>query len=136
MTNSARGVMSIASSAAALVLALESCRYEPPRVEGLDPHQMPEEVRADYALFAMRCSKCHSLSRPLQSGIVDDGFWAEYVERMRRQPGSDITIEETIPILRFLHFFSTGQLAKREPRPAVEERSLTKPMAPRDGGDE
>jgi hypothetical protein len=117
MTNS-RGVrMSIALWFSVLVLWGASCRYEPPRVEGLDPKSMPEEVRADYALFALRCSKCHSLARPLQSGITDDNYWAEYVERMRRQPGSDITLEETVPILRFLHYRSTGQLAKREPLP-------------------
>jgi hypothetical protein len=92
---------------------------------------MPAEVRDDYALFALRCSKCHSLSRPLQSGITDDVFWVEYVERMRRQPGSDITIEDTVPILRFLHFFSTGQVARRDFRPPPLPPSLA-----RDGGDE
>ena len=87
-----------------------SCHPEPPRFEGLDPAQMPVEVRADYALFAHRCSKCHSLARPLQSGITSDEYWAIYVERMRRQPGSDISIEDTVYILRFLHYLSTGQV--------------------------
>jgi hypothetical protein len=129
MTNSRRVRMSIALPISYFTLAAASCHYEPPRHEGLDPLRMPPEVRADYALFALRCSKCHSLSRPLQSGIVEDGFWAEYVERMRRQPGSDITLEDTIPILRFLHYYSTGQLAKRD--------QFQLPAAPsRDGGDE
>jgi hypothetical protein len=128
MTSSRRARISIGLSALGLVLGA-SCHHEPPRVEGMDPQQMPEQVRADYALFAHRCSKCHSLSRPLQSGIVSDEYWAEYVERMRKQPGSDISIEDTVPILRFLHFFSTGQLARRDVR-AMD-------IAPvRDGGGE
>src|ERR1041384_4662610 len=73
------------------------------RTEGLDVATLPVEVRADYELFADRCSRCHSLARPLESGIKDDGFWKEYVESMRRQPGSGISPSDEIPILRFLH---------------------------------
>jgi hypothetical protein len=79
------------------------------RGEGLDPSVIPPEEQADYALFAQRCSKCHSLARPLESGITEDSFWRAYVEKMRRQPGSGITPEDTIPILRFLHWFSASQ---------------------------
>ncbi len=100
-------------SALGLALLVAGCRYEPPRAEGLDPGLMPEEVRGDYALFAYRCSKCHSLSRPLQAGITSDVYWAEYVERMRRQPSSGISHEDVPLILRFLHYLSTGQVVKR-----------------------
>lgn len=77
--------------------------------EGLDVAQLPEHVRPDYTLFARRCSKCHSLSRPLNSGIVDDQVWVAYVNKMRRQPGSGISPQDTTPILRFLHFYSIEQ---------------------------
>ena len=89
---------------------------------------MPEEVRSDYALFAQRCSKCHSLSRPLQSGITDDRYWEDYVERMRRQPSSGISIEDTVFILRFLHYLSTGQIRRPNEGPTT--------AAARDAGDE
>ncbi len=75
---------------------------------------MPDQMRADYEVFAQRCSKCHSLSRPLDSGITDDDFWREYVERMRRQPGSGISLEDETPILRFLHHYSLDQLRRRQ----------------------
>jgi hypothetical protein len=77
--------------------------------EGLDVAQLPEQVRPDYALFARRCSKCHSLARPLNSGIVDDTVWVAYVDKMRRQPGSGISPQDAAPILRFLHFYSGEQ---------------------------
>jgi mono/diheme cytochrome c family protein len=74
--------------------------------DGLDAAQLPAAIRPDYAVFARRCSKCHQLARPLGSGIHDDALWVDYVERMRRQPGSGISRADTVPILRFLHYYS------------------------------
>jgi hypothetical protein len=74
---------------------------------------MPPAVVADYELFAIRCSKCHSLARPLGSGITEDAYWAKYVERMRRQPGSGISPTDVPTILRFLHYYSQEQIKKR-----------------------
>jgi hypothetical protein len=82
------------------------------RSEGLDVATLPPEVRGDYEVFAHKCSKCHSLARPLQSGISDDDFWREYVARMRRQPASGIHRNDEEPILRFLHYYS---MSKRRP---------------------
>ena len=82
----------------------------------VDTAKVPVELRADYAVFEQRCSKCHSLARPLTSGIDDDEYWKRYVERMRRQPSSGISPEDEIPILRFLHYFSEEQKKKKGAR--------------------
>ena len=79
----------------------------------VDTAKVPAELREDYAVFAQRCSKCHSLARPLTSGIDDDEYWKRYVERMRRQPASGISPEDEVPILRFLHYFSEEQKKKK-----------------------
>jgi hypothetical protein len=84
--------------------------------EGLDVARLPPDVRQDYSVFAQRCSKCHSLSRPLESGITQDAYWAAYVARMRRQPGSGISLADEVPILRFLHYYSSEQ-ARRDDKP-------------------
>jgi hypothetical protein len=81
--------------------------------EGLNPSDLPDAVRPDYAVFAQRCSKCHSLSRPLNSGIDDDQYWIMYVARMRRQPASGISKEDEVEILRFLHYFSVEARRKK-----------------------
>jgi hypothetical protein len=99
---------------AALALSAAGCGSSATRSEGLEPSTLPAELRADYAVFAQRCSKCHSLARPLTSGISDENYWALYVARMRRQPGSGITLEDAGPILRFLHYYSIEQLRKNE----------------------
>ena len=81
--------------------------------DGLDAAQLPADIRPDYAVFARRCSKCHQLARPLGSGIHDDALWVDYVERMRRQPGSGISPADTKPILRFLHYYSNSYAVAR-----------------------
>jgi hypothetical protein len=106
--------------------------------DGLDPSRFPADVRADYEVFARRCSKCHSLSRPLNSGIDDDAYWAAYVARMRRQPSSGISHQDELTVLRFLHFYSLEQKQKKlkGPPPPVSEPAPApspSPIAP-DGG--
>jgi hypothetical protein len=107
---------------------LSACMKTSPRVralgDGLDVRTIPVEYRADYELFAQRCSKCHSLSRPLDNGRIEDRFWASYVERMRRQPGSGISPEEVPSILRFLHFYSTEVVADGEPASQKEPKEV------------
>jgi hypothetical protein len=98
----ARVLAPLVASAVALATWASACS----RTESLDPSKMPEGVRADYALFAQRCSKCHSLARPLSANISDDGQWVLYVNRMRRQPGSGISLEDQDAILRFLRWYA------------------------------
>ena len=82
----------------------------PPRVqaqgEGLTSASVPADLKAEYALFSQRCSKCHSLSRALNNGDHDPQYWQRYVTRMRRQPASGIAPEDEPPILRFLNYYS------------------------------
>jgi hypothetical protein len=83
------------------------------RTEGLDRSKLPEDITSDYDLFARKCSKCHSLARPLSSGISDDEQWVMYVNRMRRQPGSGINYDDQEHILRFLRYFAAELRAKQ-----------------------
>ncbi len=97
-----------ATALALLVVGTAACPTE--RSEALDPSTLPDDVRADYAVFAHTCSKCHSLQRPLASGITDDMEWKRYVAKMRLQPGSGITIADEEPVLRFLHYYSRREI--------------------------
>jgi len=109
--------------AALAALALAACtgRAAFVRGDGVDAATLPLELRADYAVFADRCSKCHALSRPLSSGIVDDAFWVRYVERMRLQPASGISPEDVAPILRFLHHYAEEQRRQKQRAEAVKD---------------
>lgn len=92
--------------------------------DAIDPSTLPETVRADYQVFARRCSKCHSLARPLTSGITDMGQWERYVARMRMQPGSGINAADEAIVLRFLKHYSAEELRKKA------ERNAPKPEKP------
>jgi len=138
MTNRATraGVVTCLASILLLWSALmgSACHQENAHLEGVDVSSYPPEVRDDYALFTIRCSKCHALSRALQSGITDDAYWADYVERMRRQPGSGIAPEESPRIQRFLHYYSLSVLAARA-RSAAPAMEPVPPPPVQDGGD-
>jgi hypothetical protein len=107
---------------AGAALGLVGC----PGPETIDLSTIPADVRPDYAVFAERCSKCHSLARPLNSGIEDDDYWAMYVARMRRQPGSGISIDDSKVILRFLHYYSLEQQRKRNAKERSRQREIEK----------
>jgi hypothetical protein len=102
--------------AGVLSLALPACSGD--RSEEVELARRAD-AHDDYRVFAARCSKCHSLARPLNSGIDDDEHWRRYVARMRRQPGSGISEEDTVAILRFLHLYSV-ELRRRKAGEAVD----------------
>jgi len=64
----------------------------------------PPPVQDAYAVFAVRCSRCHSLARPLTAQIDSEAHWRAYVARMRRQPGSGISEADGEEILVFLRY--------------------------------
>ena len=106
------------------------------RTEGLDASKIPAEVRDDYRLFARRCSKCHSLSRPLTANISDDDQWVNYVNRMRRQPGSGISRDDQAHILRFLRYYAADLRATEAARrPPVTIAPPAPPASPVDAGE-
>ncbi|MEM1023053.1 MAG: hypothetical protein AAF627_21485 [Myxococcota bacterium] len=94
----------------ALLLIFFSCSASTPgRRSGLKQAQveaMPTEVQDAYRLFAQRCSRCHTLARPLNSGITDGHHWRVYVRRMRKMPGSGISYRDADRILLFLDYYS------------------------------
>lgn len=68
--------------------------------------QMPPPVASAYELFAYKCSRCHTLGRPLGAAITQFDHWKIYVNRMRRQAGSGISQGDATTILVFLKFYA------------------------------
>jgi hypothetical protein len=121
-----------ACALAGILAVLGGCSGALAHSEELDVGALPESVRPDYAVFAQRCSKCHSLSRPLTSGIDEDDYWVMYVAKMRRQPESGISQDDTVVILRFLHYFSLEQKKKKgQASPALSPTTSSVGFSPR-----
>jgi hypothetical protein len=73
--------------------------------DSLDTSQYPPDIRDSYKVFAVRCSRCHTLARPLNARINDPQQWVRYVQRMRLNPASGINAKDGEIILRFLLYY-------------------------------
>lgn len=76
--------------------------------------KLPPNVAESYELFAHRCSRCHTLARPLSAQIRDLDHWRLYVTRMRRQPGSGISEADAEKILIFLDYYSKDKYGEEK----------------------
>lgn len=80
----------------------------------------PPDIQDAYRLFAARCSRCHTLSRPLNAQITEFDHWVAYVERMRHHAGSGISKADGEKILVFLEHYMKERSGEGE-RDAPEE---------------
>jgi hypothetical protein len=91
----------------------------------IDVSSYPSDVQVAYKVFAVKCSRCHTLARPLNARIDDPQHWVRYVARMRLNPSSGINAKDAQVILRFLLYYmhqskkdETEANALSEPTPA------------------
>jgi hypothetical protein len=70
----------------------------------VDPATVPPELREPFETFKVRCSKCHTLAKPYNVRLSDEG-WRRYVAKMKRRAGSGINDENGAKILSFLLWF-------------------------------
>ena len=96
----------------------------------LDVSQYPPDIRDAYKVFAVRCSRCHTLARPLNARIRDPQQWVRYVQRMRLNPASGINAKNGEIILRFLLYYM------HEKEKARGEQDSESELPPEASGDE
>lgn len=104
----------------------------------IDVSGYPAEIRDAYRVFAVKCSRCHTLARPLNARIRDEQHWVRYVTRMRRNPSSGINRKDAEIILDFLLYYTKqveAEEAEQEappsvPNPGVESPAIS-PQSPR-----
>lgn len=69
------------------------------------------KAKAIYSLFRNKCSKCHTLARPLNTDLSPTK-WEEYVKRMMSKPGSGINPSEAKQIWQFLVYDTVKRKTK------------------------
>lgn len=79
--------------------------------DSIDVSGYPADMKEGYELFASRCSKCHSLARPINSDYALPEEWSRYVKRMMRKPGSGISPKDGKKIYEFLTYDSSVRKA-------------------------
>jgi cytochrome c5 len=72
----------------------------------------PDEQKAGYKLFAKKCSKCHTIARPINSDFVLPAQWQRYIKRMMFKPNSQMNDADGKRIFRFLVY--DASVRKRE----------------------
>ena len=75
-----------------------------------------------YGLFAVRCSRCHTLARPLNAAITEYSHWKAYVKRMRHHAGSGISPKDAKTILVFLKYYADLRAKELENNSLLDER--------------
>lgn len=78
----------------------------------LDPAAFPAPIQEAYTMFAAKCSKCHTLARPINTDMTADA-WKMYVKRMSNKPDSGISPDQAKTIYKFLKFYQGERDAKR-----------------------
>jgi hypothetical protein len=83
------------------VCSLAACQEPPP----LFPPTAPDDIRQACALTQQKCTACHDRDRIVSSHRTM-AEWRVTVERMRRIPGSSISLGDGEIILRCLTYSS------------------------------
>jgi len=69
----------------------------------LDVSKYPKEIKESYQVFAQKCVKCHTLARPINTDMTNQG-WKMYIKRMMNKPDSGISPKVGKTIYQFLKF--------------------------------
>jgi hypothetical protein len=109
-------VMVVLGVIAGLALAAAPRAQEPPldpRIAAydkgpakIDVSKYPKEMQVRYKVFSVKCSKCHTLARPINSDYVLDDEWDRYVKRMMHNAVTFIGPDEGKQIYEFLVYDS------------------------------
>jgi hypothetical protein len=72
----------------------------------IDVSKYPENMKAAYKVFMVKCSKCHTPARAINSDFALDDEWERYVKRMMRKAGTWISPDEGKQIFEFVVYDS------------------------------
>lgn len=118
------GFMALALMAAPLFLAAQTSNVTLPQDKGpnkIDVASYPPEQQKSYKMFADKCSKCHTIARPINTTMTKDE-WERYVKRMMHKPNSGISDNQGKAIFEFLAF---DQATRKDKNPSAFYKSLS-----------
>ena len=99
---------------APLALAAQTSNVVLPQDKGpekIDVSAYPAPQQAAYKVFSTKCSKCHTIARPINTMMKRDE-WERYVKRMMHKPNSGISDAQGKQIFDFLVFDETERKDK------------------------
>jgi hypothetical protein len=114
----------------ALVLRAAASENQDEGPDRIDVSDYPPDQQERYELFAVKCSKCHSLARPINARLTADE-WQGYVKKMARRPGSGINDDAAKRIAEFLIYYTARRDGEKRKPP---DAGTKKPDPARTGG--
>jgi hypothetical protein len=93
----------------------------------IDVSGYPAPTQAAYKVFSGKCSKCHTIARPINTMMKRDE-WERYVKRMMHKPNSGISDNQGKEIFEFLIYDQTNRKDK-DPKvffPALSDEEIQK----------
>jgi hypothetical protein len=109
---------------APLVLVAQSSNVTLPQDKGPDKINVssyPADQQKNYKVFADKCSKCHTIARPINTTMTKPE-WERYVKRMMHKPNSGINDNQGKTIYEFLAY---DQDTRKDKSPAAFYKSLS-----------
>jgi hypothetical protein len=93
----------------------------------IDVSAYPAPMQSAYKLFSSKCSKCHTIARPLNTMMKRDE-WERYVKRMMHKPNSGISDNQGKQIFDLLVFDQTERKDKNPKAffPALSDEEIAK----------
>lgn len=110
--------------ASPLALVAQSSNVTLPQDKGpakIDVSSYPAPMQKSYKVFVDKCSKCHTIARPVNTTMTKDE-WARYVKRMMHKPNSGISDNQGKEIFEFLAY---DQVARKDKNPSKFFKSLS-----------
>ncbi len=107
-----------------LLLGAQTSTVTLPQDKGpskIDVSSYPAPMQAAYKLFSSKCSKCHTIARPINTMMKRDE-WERYVKRMMHKPNSGISDKQGKEIFEFLIF---DQTTRKDKNPGAFFRALS-----------
>ena len=116
--------MALGFIVAPLFMAAQSSNVTLPQDKGpakVDVSSYPPEMQKDYKVFADKCSKCHTIARPINTTMTQPD-WERYVKRMMHKPNSGISDSQGKTIYDFLLY---DQQNRKDKNPSAFFKSLS-----------
>src|SRR3974390_2600954 len=107
---------------APLLMVAQSSNVTLPQDKGpdkVDVSKYPADQQKGYKVFSDKCSKCHTIARPINTSMTKDE-WSRYVKRMMHKPNSGISDSQGKEIFEFLAY---DQETRKDKNPSALYKS-------------
>lgn len=116
--------MALAAFSVPLLLVAQSGNVTLPQDKGpntINVSTYPPAQQKAYKLFTSKCSKCHTIARPINTTMTLPE-WERYVKRMMHKPNSGISDKQGKDIYEFLAY---DQVHRKDKNPSAFYKSLS-----------